>query len=282
MSNGNANGAGRREGGATPAMTIEQFAGYIEKRLTLYDEIAVLGRAGLDLRLRAGDAETTIDLGDFYAAYQRDPSQLDIVVQNLVAVATGSAPDRSATEYAELAERIYPMLKPIALLADVRERRLPMLAYREFLAELIVTYVIDEGRSVAFVNEEHLERWALDIQDLHEQSLANLRARTRARVDYTVSGVGEQRLFIFDSSDGYDATRLLLADVIAEWARQLPGHIVIGIPNRDFLIAFSDANPEILHSIAQQIQADSARLGYGLTDQLFTLDGSEVKEYQWE
>lgn len=282
MSNGNGNGAGRREDGAPPAMTIEQFAGYIEKRLTLYAEIAVLGRAGLDLRLRAGDAETTIDLSDFYAAYQRDPSQLDIVVQNLVAVATGAAPDRSTTEYAELAERIYPMLKPITLLADVRERRLPMLAYREFLAELIVTYVINEGRSVAFVNEEHLERWAIDVQDLHERALANLRERTRERVDYTVSGVGEQRLFIFDSSDGYDATRLLLADVIAGWARQLPGHIVIGIPNRDFLIAFSDANPEILHSIAQQIQADAARLEHGLTDQLFTLAGGEVKEYQWE
>ncbi len=263
-------------------MTPEQFAVYMEKRLTLHDEIEVLGREGLELRLRAGGADTVADLTSVYAAYSRDPSQLDIVVQNFVAVVRGITPDRSATDFAELADRIYPMLKPIALLAEVSERRLPMLAYREFLAELIIAYVIDEGRSVAFVNEEHLERWGLSTQDLHEQALANLRERTLQQVDYATLGEGEQRLFIFNSNDGYDATRLLLADVLAEWARQLPGNIVIGIPNRDFLIAFSDANPDILHSVAQQIQADAARLENGLTEQLFTLAGGEIKEYEWE
>ena len=276
------NGNGHQGGGAAVPMTPEQFAVYMEKRLTLHDEIEVLGREGLELRLRVGGADTVANLANVYAAYSRDPSQLDIVVQNFVAVVRGITPDRSATDFAELADRIYPMLKPIALLAEVSERRLPMLAYREFLAELIITYVIDEGRSVAFVTEEHLERWGISAQDLHEQALANLRERTLQQVDYATLGEGEQRLFIFNSNDGYDATRLLLADVLAEWAGQLPGNIVIGIPNRDFLIAFSDANPDILQSVAQQIQADAARLENGLTDQLFTLAGGEIKEYEWE
>jgi len=273
---------GHQGDGAPPMMTREQFAVYIEKRLTLYDEIVLLGRDGMDLQLRVGDVDRSIDLGIFYAAYARDPTQLDVVIQNFVAVAHGIVPDRSASDFAELADRIFPMLKPIALLAEVRERRLPMLAYREFLAELIITYVVYEGRSVAFINEEHLERWGLGIQELHAQALTNLRERTLKQIDYATLGVDEQRLFIFNSGDGYDATRLLLTDVIAGWASQLPGNIVLGIPNRDFLIAFSDANPTILNSIAQQIQADAARLAHGLTEQLFTFADSVIKEYQWE
>ena len=84
------------------------------------------------------------------------------------------------------------------------------------------------------------------------------------------------------SSDGYDATRLLLSDVLVTWAHTLPGHLVIGIPNRDFLIGFSDANPDILERIAQQVQSDVAGREYGLTDQLFTLEAGEVREYVWE
>jgi uncharacterized protein YtpQ (UPF0354 family) len=273
---------GHQGDGAQPAMTREQFAAYIEKRLTLHDDIVLLGRDGMDLQLRVADDDRSIDLGVFYAAYARDPTQLDVVMQNFVAVAHGIVPDRSASDFAELADRIYPMLKPISLLAEVRERRLPMLAYSEFLAQLIITYVVYEGRSVAFINEEHLERWGLGVQELHAKALENLRERTQKQVDYSALGEDEQRLFIFNSGDGYDATRLLLTDVIADWANQLPGNIVLGIPNRDFLIAFSDANPTILNSIAQQIQADAARLAYGLTEQLFTFADSEIKEYQWE
>ena len=95
-------------------------------------------------------------------------------------------------------------------------------------------------------------------------------------------GAGDQQLFIYNSGDGYDAARLLLADVLADWARALPGNLVIGIPNRDFLIAFSDANPEILRAVAAQVQADAAQRQYGLTEQLFTLVKGVVKEYSWE
>jgi uncharacterized protein YtpQ (UPF0354 family) len=168
------------------------------------------------------------------------------------------------------------------MLAEVRERKLPMLAYREFLADLMIAYVIDEERSFAYINEDHLERWSISVQDLHDQALANLRRRTDEQVKYTTVGEGEQRLFIFNSGDGYDATRLLLAEVLAAWAREVPGHLVIGIPNRDFLIAFSDANSEILRGVAAQVQSDAAQREYGLTEQLFTLVDGVVKEYAWE
>lgn len=282
MSNGNGNGrADGQHNGVTAVMTAEQFAGYMEKRLSVYDEIEVLDRAGMELRLRANGADVTADLTNFFSAYARDPAQLDVVFETFVRVMLGIQPDRSTSDYAALADRIYPMLKPLEMLVEIRERKLPMLAYREFLGDLMIAYVIDEDRSVAYINEEHLDRWSVSVQDLHEQSLANLRRRTE-EVKYTTVGAGEQQLYIFNSGDGYDASRLLLSEVLADWAHALPGNLVIGIPNRDFLIAFSDANPEILRAVAVQVQADAARRDYGLTDQLFTLVKGVVKEYRWE
>jgi uncharacterized protein YtpQ (UPF0354 family) len=281
MTNGNGHADSRSNGGAAP-MSAEQFAAYMENRLALYDEIEVLDRAGLELRLRASGADVTADLSNFYTAYARSPGQLDSVVQTFVRVMLGIQPDRTASDYAALSERIYPMLKPLEMLAEVSERKLPMLAYREFLADLIIAYVIDEERSVSYINEEHLERWGVDALAIHERAIENLRRHTDDAVPYTTVGEGEQRLFIFNSGDGYDATRLLLSDVLAGWSRQVPGKLVIGVPNRDFLIAFSDANPEILRAVAAQVQADAVQREYGLTEQLFTLDGGVVKEYRWE
>jgi uncharacterized protein YtpQ (UPF0354 family) len=279
----NTNGNGHSADGSAPAlMSAAQFVAYIERRLSLEDAIEVLGHEGMQLRLRANGVELAADLTNFYNVYRRDPSELDTISRNFVMTTLGLTPDRQVSDFAALADRVYPMLKPIELLVTVRERKLPMLAYREFLAQLIVTYVIDEQRSVTYINDDHLERWGVGVVEVHEQAIANLRRRTLEQVDYVTAGEGEQRLYIFNSGDGYDATRLLLGDVLATWARALPGNLVIGIPNRDFLIGFSDSNPEILEQIAKQIQADAARREYGLTEQLFTLEAGQVREYEWE
>jgi len=279
-----ANGHSRLMNGDAPAavMSAAQFASYIEKRLLIEDAIEVLGRDDLRLRLRVHGVEMTADLGNFFSAYTRDPAQLDTIARNFVAATLGLVPSREISDYTALAERIYPMLKPINLLVKVREQNLPMLAYREFLAALMIVYVIDEQRSVTFINESHLERWEVSVAEIHERAIQNLRRRTLEQVDFVTVGAGDQRIFIFNSRDGYDATRLLLADLLATWARELPGNLVIGIPNRDFLIGFSDANPEILERIAQQIQADATGREYSITEQLFTLDSGEVREYEWE
>jgi len=277
MTNGHTDGSD-----AAKAMTAEQFGTYMERRLTLYDEVELLDREGMELRLRVNGADVAADLGNFYMAYKRDPAQIDVVVQTFARTLLGIQPDRDINNYAELAGRVYPILKPIEMLAEVRERKLPMLAYREFLADLMITYVIDEERSFAYINEDHLDRWKVSVEDLHRQAIENLRRRTDDRVTYTAVGAGEQRLFIFNSGDGYDATRLLLSDVLADWAREVPGRLVIGIPNRDFLIAFSDANSEVLRGVAAQVQSDAAQREYGLTEQLFTLANGVVKEYTCE
>lgn len=266
----------------TPPMDPERFGQYIERRLSLNDdEIQLIDRDDLQLRLLVREREVSVDLASYYQSYLLKPSQIDAVAQTLVRVLLRELPTETESDYASLADRICLMLKPVDLLAEVRERSLPMLVYREFLADLIIVYTIDEDHSVAFINEDHLERWEITEQELHERAQANLRERTNA-IRYTTVGERDQRLYIFNSGDGFDASRLLLTDMLTQWARTLPGRLVVGIPNRDFLIAFSDANPDILQAVAAQIQTDVLQQAGSLTDQLFTLDKGVVRDYEWE
>jgi Uncharacterized protein conserved in bacteria len=258
------------------------FVDRIERVLNNTDGIEVLKRDGMELEVRTPDADMRLNVQTFYTAYLQNPLQVEHIIHTLIKTLQGFQPDRSTSSYAALRERIYPMLKPIALLAEVRDRQLPLILYRPFLADLMIAYVIDEADSVAFINEEHLAKWEIAEHRIHNQALANLRQRTLNATDYTTVGTGAQRLFIFSSQDGYDATRILLPEVLDRWRVQLPGRMVIGIPNRDFLIAFSDVDRMILHSMAHQIQRDSIQRPYGLTDQLFTLINGEIHVYELE
>lgn len=265
-----------------PMLDPEGFAELIESRMRVEDDLDLRERDGLMLSLGVGSSDVKLNLSNFYQVYAQEPAQLDAVIETVLRAARNYDEARQITSFDSLRERVYPMLKPISMLAKVRERKLPMLLYRPFLADLIIAYVIDEPASVAYINEQHMERWQIAEHELHEQAMRNLRTRTEQRGNYTVAGEGEQRLVIYNTQDGFDATRLLLSDVLEGWRPQFPGNVVIGVPNRDFLIAFSDADDSVLSAVARQIQLDAAQREHGLTDQLFTLINGEVREYQWD
>jgi uncharacterized protein YtpQ (UPF0354 family) len=263
-------------------LEAEAFGALIEARLRASDDIKVNGREGLTLRVHVGESELSVSVQNFYSAYTEHPDELETVVETLLRSLRAYNAARTTTAYNDLRERVYPMLKPITLLVTIRERKLPMIVYRPFLADLIITYVIEEPSSVAYISEEHLEHWGLRDHDLHDQAMANLRRRTIERGSHTTAGTDQQRLVILNAQDGFDATRLLLPDMIEGLAGGMPGSVVIGIPNRDFMIIFSDADRTVLTAVAHQIQREAAERAYGLTEQLFTLEGGQVREYEWE
>lgn len=268
---------------AEPILDPEAFAAEIERRLRAADDIEVRERDGMSITIRVGGNTLGLNLDNFYRAYASNPQGGHAgVADTLLRSLRSYNSSRSVSDYEQLRGRVFPMLKPIALLAEVRQRKLPMIAYRPFLADLIVAYVIDEPTSVAYVNEKHLDRWEVSEHDLHNQAVENLRRRTEERGNFTVVGEGAQHLVIFNSQDGYDATRLLLPGLLERWRPEFPGRMVIGVPSRDFLIIFSDADEQILANVANQIQMDAANREHGLTDQLFTLTDGQIREYEWE
>ena len=72
-----------------------------------------------------------------------------------------------------------------------------------------------------------------------------------------------------------------------KWQKKIPGNMLIGIPNRDFLIAFSDRHNG-REGIKRQIRRDFRRKEYGLTPNLLVWgnslpprkSGGRIREFQ--
>lgn len=233
----------------------------------------------LDLHVRGRRVQA--DIATFYAAYRSAPDQQPLILQELVqslGAVPVEPPEPDSIDPQTLLGRVMPMVKPLALLNEVYERKLPMLAYRPLAGDLLLAYVIDQGDSVGYLNERHLRTWNVTEAELHQRALANLRAK--AWTPYPgVLGAGKGALMIFNSRDGYDAARIVLPEMFAEFQARLPGALVIGVPNRDFLIAFSDANRRVFAQIAAQVATDAQTQAQALTAQLFTFEDGQLVVY---
>lgn len=260
----------------------DEFGDRVEERLEAIADLDEMTRSGLEIGFRYHSRPNVLELEHFFLAYRRSPAQLDSLLETIEQAVRSLAPDRSQQLWDELEDRIYPMLKPLETVAEVAERGLPPLIYQPFFEGLIMCYVIDERDSVAFINTEHLRAWGVLESTVHQQALDNLRRRTLQPDMLQVTGQGAQMLFIYATQDGYDAARILLTDLPGEWQQQIPGQLVLGIPMRDLLIGFSDADPAILQRIATQISQDASRLDYRLTDQLFTLVNGRLEPYSYD
>lgn len=260
----------------------ESFAAYIEEA-TRKAGYTIEKREGLALSVILHGRPVRCRLDAAYSAYQLSPHRLDEIVQaHLNALRTVPAAPLPSTEK-EAAESLLPMLNPTAWLAAVRRENVPLPVHRPLVANLLVTYVFDFPQHRAYLNEETLARIIhppeTTLDDLHEHAVANLRKRTKPG-DYETHGLREKTLIVCETHDGYAATRVLLADLMDKWARRIPGRMLLGVPNRDFLIAFSDRDPAHVAAIAGQVHRDAAERDHPLCPDLLLWQDGAIHEYR--
>jgi len=241
-------------------------------------------RAGtLELRGERDDKPVTIGLYNAYqsAAGITDPTEIDALLTAFLRSLPFDIPSLDAVALDAVREHILPMLKPasfleMADLAVAEPDKRP--AYRPWEAGLIVTLVLDAPANVTYLRESDLARWGVDFETLLALAFDNLEAMSEGlplKMGRPPDERDDSGFIVIDSGDGYDAARILLPrqrDFLAEY---LGPEYLVGIPNRDFLIAFTFDLAEqfepILHEDARQRQ-------YPLTGQilLVTPDGVEV------
>ncbi|NJK80348.1 MAG: DUF1444 family protein [Chloroflexaceae bacterium] len=258
-------------------LSHDEFGQYVQHELAAMG-IQTSHRAGLNLTIQLYGHDVALALEAAYAAYMQAPTQLDALVGGVISTTRTYTPDHLVDRFEPLRDRIFPMLKRLELLVSVREHDLPMLVYQDLPGDLMVTYVIHEAGSVSYINEQHLARWKTDAAALHNTAMHNLRQHT-ARLGPTILGDDTRRLLIFQAQDGYDATRLLLTEMLEQWQPLFSGQMVIGVPHRDMLLAFGDDDPQMLVLLSQQIETDMLQHPARLTEQLYTLAHGKLTTY---
>jgi hypothetical protein len=161
-------------------------------------------------------------------------------------------PVPQAPPYTLVMDRVLPLLKPASYVALFgRYPPALRLAWRAFSDDVAVTYVIAGRHERTLVTASTLEAWQVDLDTLHRQALANLRAQTL----HLLEEIGGPRTR-YEHLDGWEAARTLVADLL------IPADVpdpVIAIPEETVLLIVSAHEREVLAAEAAARHAASSR-----------------------
>ncbi|MGA3065561.1 MAG: DUF1444 family protein [Tepidisphaeraceae bacterium] len=169
---------------------------------------------------------------------------------------------------------------------SVRSRIMPMIApdpgdiaalgvTQPLTQGLAVAYAVDQDRSVSYVTPQRLSQWGVSQDELHAAALENLLRRSEELDAHAAQDEqGNIYLILFQTMDGFDASRLLLPNLHEKLRGHLGTPFAAAIPNRDILLCFRNEDSAIA-KLLPQIKSDFERMPHQLTDQLLlvTADG---------
>jgi hypothetical protein len=187
--------------------------------------------------------------------------------------AAEGTPDLDGT-FEELRPRIMPMV--VAENSDPHD----LSVKQPLVPGLVVGYGIDNDRTISHVTRKRLKKWKVDTEELHAAAIENLTARSSAIAAHAAHDEqGNTELILFQTMDGYDASRVLLPDLNEKLRDHLGSPFAAAIPNRDILLCFRDDQATIAH-LRPQIQRDFEQMPHQITDEilLVTPDGIAVRE----
>ncbi|MCC9643020.1 hypothetical protein LOC71_12095 [Rhodopirellula sp. JC740] len=153
-----------------------------------------------------------------------------------------------------------------------------------FASDITSSVVVDSPHGYAYIRPEDAERWGQSVVDLIEIAKTNLLADS---LDCPMGVVeGPPKFIAIQSGDGYDAARVLLPQIRERLIRELSEDseasdgepaAIVGVPNRDFLIAWSAALPTELHEqLARTVAEDSRRQSHPLSEQTFRITAEAI------
>ncbi|QEN87777.1 DUF1444 family protein [Labrys sp. KNU-23] len=146
---------------------------------------------------------------------------------------------------------------------------------RDLTAMVVIAYALDQGERYSLVTKDDLKTWGVYADAVHEAALAGLEAASGAlAIGAEKSAKGRGAYVTILTQDGYDAARLLLPSIRQRLLKALGSDLVIaGIPNRDFLVAWTP-DFSARAGFAAKVAEDAKARSHPLTDELFVVDAN--------
>jgi hypothetical protein len=180
--------------------------------------------------------------------------------------ASEGTPDADAS-FDELKERILPMV-----LAQLPDEPGATGVYTQPLIEgLQIAYAVDNDRTINYVLKSTFNRWNVPLEDMHKTAIDNLVSRSEAISAHAAQDEdGNINLILFQTMDGFDASRILLPTLHDRLREHLGSPFVAGIPNRDILLCFRN-DDETIDRLRDQIKKDYESMPHQVTDKLMLI-----------
>ena len=187
-----------------------------------------------------GSQARYVNLGNFYQEHLAlDAADRDEHLRRII-VSLVSSETPLPEDFADVRMDLRPKLWKRATFAAMELRRqlddeesmdLPLYPVGD---HLLVGLVYDLPHSMRSISREELRQWGVSYYEAQEAALQNLQETTEA-----FAGMDEG-VYLSLTGDSYDACRLLLPDVLREFA--VRGRPVAMVPNRGTLVLTGDAD----------------------------------------
>jgi uncharacterized protein YtpQ (UPF0354 family) len=252
-------------------LTREQFVEQVFTIVKARFPLVKLARAEQSFSLKLNGHIAALE--NLYRGVLLRPEEMQHQVERwaveLIRASEGS-PDADAS-FEELKERILPMV--LAQLPD--EPGASGVFTQPLIDGLQIAYAVDNDRTINYVLRSTFARWNIDLEELHETAIENLVSRSEAISAHAAQDEdGKINLILFQTMDGFDASRLLLPTLHDRLREHLGSPFVAGIPNRDILLCFRNDDDTITR-LREQIKRDYQSMPHQVTDKLMlvTADG---------
>ncbi|MEE9311285.1 MAG: DUF1444 family protein, partial [Planctomycetota bacterium] len=173
---------------------------------------------------------------------------------------------------------VYPVLKPFGF---AKETDVKVIRRTLIENELELMVAVDTGRTLRFLSRDDLDTWlGVSEEDAFFYARENLAALAPDLQCQTLTGEdGEPAAVIFASGDCYDASRVMLPNFYDFLKTILGESLLVGVPNRDFMIVLSDKEAEMVKNISAQVKVDCETQPYSISGKLYrlTADGMELR-----
>ena len=184
--------------------------------------------------------------------------------------AAEGTPDQDAP-FEQVKERILPMVVP----HPPEEMDNSNVLTQPLVSGLQIAYAIDSDRTIAYIPTAAMDRWQMDVDEIHQVAIENLVARSESISAHAAADEnGAVNLILFQTMDGFDASRILLPTLHERLREHLGSPFVAGIPNRDILLCFRN-DPATVERLSEKISEDYRQMPHQVTDKLLlvTPDG---------
>lgn len=264
-----------------PLLTEEQFSRAVVTRARRERpdiRVKAMGKSLLMIEHQPGQ-KRVVSLSDLYQSYCDSPTEQDAVIADFLSRLVYQEPLAVRGTWEENRARVMPQLVPPSLLTFCREAGRE-LASVEFVGDLSIAFVVDEAERYSFIQRSVANQWGVSPVTMLTTGLKNLQAMNRNAGACSRFGTGSRVTLVWETFDGYDASRILLSRELAEMAAQVPGHPVIAVPHRDYLVMFGDSDPDFVAEMSDQVRGYYETHSYPISNRLFTLSDGGLDLYE--
>jgi uncharacterized protein YtpQ (UPF0354 family) len=217
--------------------------------------------------------DRVVFLSNLYREVKASPGRRTAIIKHFVENLSLTGDFQMGEEaWDEVREHILPVLKPRNYITT--DSPTQHLLTTDWLADVLICYVIKNKKFFRFVTGWDVNRWGTDAQTLHNLAVENL-----ARLPWPKRLEGSRdkdggRVILVETGDSLASSRLLHPDLHRLFSGPLGGTFWAGIPDRDTLVLFSDRRV-LKQRISRRLRKDFQSSAYAITPRPFlvTADG---------